>query len=110
MSLASNFEDLTIWQNARQLLKEIYSIFMINGLTQIDYGFRDKFQRAALSAERLANKTDVVIMNVPLRNHGIAGAMEFEIAISINGSYESTGHRAKLFGRLIDEHEVISSG
>ena len=54
--------------------------------------------------------SDVVIMTVPLRNHDKAGAMEFEIAISINGSYESTGHRAKLFGRLIDEHEVISSG
>jgi len=49
MSLASNFEDLTIWQDARQLLKEIYSIFMIKGLAQRDYGFRDQLQRAALS-------------------------------------------------------------
>jgi len=52
--------------------------------------------------------SDVVIMTIPLRNHGQTGPMEFEIAVSINGSYESTGHRAKLFGRLIDEHEVIS--
>lgn len=49
MSLASTFEDLTIWQDARQLLKEIYSIFMIKGLAQRDYGFRDQLQRAALS-------------------------------------------------------------
>ena len=49
MSLASKFEDLTIWQDARQLLKEIYSIFMIKGLAQRDYGFRDQLQRAALS-------------------------------------------------------------
>jgi four helix bundle protein len=49
MSLASHFEDLTIWQYARQLLKEIYSIFMIRGLAQRDYGFRDQLQRAALS-------------------------------------------------------------
>jgi len=49
MSLATNFEDLTIWQDARQLLKEIYSIFMIKGLAQRDYGFRDQLQRAALS-------------------------------------------------------------
>jgi len=54
--------------------------------------------------------SDVVITTVPLRNHDKAGAMEFEIAILLNGSYESTGHRAKLFGRLIDEHQVISSG
>ena len=49
MSLASKFEDLTIWQDARQLSKEIYSIFMIKGLAQRDYGFRDQLQRAALS-------------------------------------------------------------
>ena len=61
-------------------------------------------------ADAQPDLSDVVIMTVPLRNHDKAGAMEFEIAISINGSYESTGHRAKLFGRLIDEHEVISSG
>jgi len=62
-----------------------------------------------LSAERMADKADVVIMNVPIRNHGLAGPMEFEIAISVNGSLESAGHRATLFSRLIDEYEVISS-
>jgi len=49
MSLASTFEDLTIWQDARRLLKEIYSIFTIKGPAQRDYGFRDQLQRAALS-------------------------------------------------------------
>lgn len=62
-----------------------------------------------LSAERLADKSDVIIMNVPVRNHGIAGAMEFEIAISVNGSLESAGHRATLFSRLIDEHNIVVS-
>jgi len=55
----------------------------------------------------------VVIMNVPVpkaqvRNHGLSGAIEFEIAISVNGSLESAGHRATLFSRLIDEHAVVS--
>jgi len=49
VSLASTFEDLTIWQDARRLLKEIYSIFTIKGPAQRDYGFRDQLQRAALS-------------------------------------------------------------
>jgi hypothetical protein len=54
-------------------------------------------------------------MNVPVpkaqvRNHGLSGAMEFEIAILVNGSLESAGHRATLFSRLIDEHNVVSSG
>lgn len=62
-----------------------------------------------LSTERMADKADVVIMNVAIRNHRTAGPMEFEIAISVNGSLESAGHRATLFSRLIDEYEVISS-
>lgn len=54
--------------------------------------------------------SEVIIMNIPVRKHGMTGAMEFEIAITVNGSLESAGHRATLFSRLIDEHEVISSG
>ncbi len=53
--------------------------------------------------------SDVVIMNIPVRNHRTAGAMEFEIAVLVNGSLESAGHRATLFSRLIDEHSIISS-
>lgn len=52
--------------------------------------------------------TQVVVMNVPIKG-GDEVSHEFEIAISLNGSYESAGHRATLFSRLIDEHQVISS-
>jgi UDP-GlcNAc:undecaprenyl-phosphate GlcNAc-1-phosphate transferase len=52
--------------------------------------------------------SDVVTMTIPLHNHDKAGPIEFEIAVTVNGSYESAGHRATLFGRLIDEHKVIS--
>ncbi len=51
----------------------------------------------------------VIVTTIPLADNGSGPSQEFEIAVSINGSYESAGHRAKLFGRLIDEHEVISS-
>jgi hypothetical protein len=58
-----------------------------------------------LSAERLADKSRLVIMTVPLNSKGSETSYEFEIAICVNGSYESAGHRATLFGRLIDESE-----
>lgn len=60
-----------------------------------------------LSAERMTDKPDVIVMNVPVRNHGLAGPMEFEIAVLVNGSLESAGHRATLFSRLLDEHSII---
>ena len=60
------------------------------------------------TADAQPDMSDVVIMNVPVSNHLTAAPMEFEIAISVDGSYESAGHRATLFGRLIDEHDVVS--
>jgi len=55
-------------------------------------------------------QSNILTMTIPLRNYDGAGPIEFEIAVSINGSYESAGHRATLFGRLIDDHEVTNSG
>jgi UDP-GlcNAc:undecaprenyl-phosphate GlcNAc-1-phosphate transferase len=49
----------------------------------------------------------LVIMTVPFNSKGSETLHEFEIAIRVNGSYESAGHRATLFGRLIDEYEVV---
>jgi UDP-GlcNAc:undecaprenyl-phosphate/decaprenyl-phosphate GlcNAc-1-phosphate transferase len=49
----------------------------------------------------------VVIVTVPLDGNGSKTSYEFEIAVPVNGSYESAGHRATLFARLIDEHRMI---
>lgn len=45
MEFAENFEDLRIWQEARRLVKEIYSSFNLCK----DYSFRDQIQRGAIS-------------------------------------------------------------
>ncbi len=50
----------------------------------------------------------LVIMTVPFNGNGSQMTHEFEIAICVNGSYESAGHRATLFSRLIDEHKAVS--
>jgi UDP-N-acetylmuramyl pentapeptide phosphotransferase/UDP-N-acetylglucosamine-1-phosphate transferase len=49
----------------------------------------------------------VVLMTVPLDGNGSKTSYEFEIAVPVNGSYESAGHRATLFARLIDEHRMV---
>ena len=53
--------------------------------------------------------SSLVIMTVPFNGNGSQMTHEFEIAICVNGSYESAGHRATLFGRLIDEHQSVIS-
>jgi len=49
---------------------------------------------------------DIIIMNVPVRSCESNVSVEFELAISRNGSLEAAGRRAMLFGRLIDECAV----
>ena len=46
----------------------------------------------------------LVIMTIPLPQNSDETPLEFEMAISVDGSLESAGHRATLFSRLIDEH------
>jgi len=48
--------------------------------------------------------SELVIMTIPFNGNGSEAQHEFEIAICVNGSYESAGRRATLFSRLIDEH------
>lgn len=45
MSFAERFEDLEIWQEARSLHRQIYSVLQLCK----DYSFRDQMRRAALS-------------------------------------------------------------
>ncbi|HTN71083.1 MAG TPA: four helix bundle protein [Methylomirabilota bacterium] len=45
---AKRFEELWVWQQARELVKEIYKDFR-SGLGSKDFGFRDQLQRAGVS-------------------------------------------------------------
>lgn len=49
MEKAKRFEDLWIWQEARNITKEIYADFGPGLLGAKDFGFRDQIQRAGLS-------------------------------------------------------------
>ncbi len=61
-------------------------------------------------AKAQPDMSKVVLMTIPFSGNGSETSSEFEIAISVNGSYESASRRATLFSRLLDEHEVVSSG
>ena len=62
MQKAKRFEDLWIWQQARELVKEVYEDFRV-GAGSKDFGFRDQIQKAAVSimnniAEGFERSTD----------------------------------------------------
>ncbi|MCJ7674312.1 MAG: undecaprenyl/decaprenyl-phosphate alpha-N-acetylglucosaminyl 1-phosphate transferase [Sedimentisphaerales bacterium] len=80
------------------------------GLAWVSLKTKDKDGMVRIEVWRTADAppdmSDVVVMNVPLRNHHTGGQMEFEIAVLVNGSLESAGHQATLFSRLLDEHDI----
>ena len=60
---ARRFEELWVWQQTRELVKEIYEDFR-SGPGSKDFGFRDQLQRAGISvmnniAEGFERSTDV---------------------------------------------------
>lgn len=64
----------------------------------------------ALTWQRDGNKADrpkTLKMKIPIRGPGTNSPLNIEADVNISGSLESAGHRAALFGRLIDEHCII---
>jgi UDP-GlcNAc:undecaprenyl-phosphate GlcNAc-1-phosphate transferase len=53
-----------------------------------------------------ASLSRLITMTIPFQNGDPDCAYELEIAIHVNGSFESAGHRGTLFGRLLDESEL----
>lgn len=46
---ARTFEDLRIWQEARNLVKTVYALTGPDSKARKDWGFRDQIQRASIS-------------------------------------------------------------
>jgi len=73
---------------------------------ELDGTIRTEVWRAADSNYDLSR---IVVMTIPINGNGVERLHEFEIAISVDSSYESVGYRATLFNRLIDEHTIVYS-
>ena len=77
MATARQFEDLNVWQDARQLVGAIYSASKARAFSQ-DFGLRDQIRRAAVSTmsniaegfERGTRKEFVQFLNIAKASNG----------------------------------------
>jgi len=53
------------------------------------------------------DKPETINMKIPIRGAKADLRLNIEVNVNVNGSLESAGHRAALFGRLIDECKII---
>lgn len=107
MTTVKYFEDFKIWQDARLLVKEIYSF-----TSQIkDYGFNDQIQRAAVSvmnniAEGTESGSDVMFKRFLLIAKGSCGEVRNMLYVAADLDYIETSKADELIGRC----KTLSAG
>jgi four helix bundle protein len=79
MTTAKRFEDLEVWQKAKELTNLIYRV-SLSGAFSRDFGLRDQMRRAAVSimsniAEGFESQTQVLFIQYLGRAKGSAGEL-----------------------------------
>jgi len=93
MATARQFEDLNVWQDARQLVGTIYSASRQRAFNQ-DFGLREQIRRAAMSTmsniaegfERGTRKEFIQFLNIA---EGSNGEVRSQLHIALDQKYVS---------------------
>ena len=104
MAQYNDFEDLPIWQDARQVVTEIYELTRIGDFAR-DFGLRDQIQRASVSvvsniAEGFdygSNKQFVHYLNIAKAS---ASEVRAQLILAMDVGYISEEEHAKLKAKL----------
>ncbi len=91
MATAKQFEDLSVWQDARVLVKDIYTASKQRGFYR-DFGLRDQIRRAATSTmsniaegfERGYRKEFIQFLNIA---KGSTGEVRSQLYIALDQEY-----------------------
>jgi four helix bundle protein len=91
MTTAKRFEDLEVWQKAKELTNLIYRV-SLSGAFSRDFGLRDQMRRAAVSimsniAEGFESQTQLIFIQYLGRAKGSAGELRAQIYIAVEQNY-----------------------
>jgi len=91
MTTAKRFEDLEVWQKAKELTNSIYS-FSSSGPFSKDFGLRDQMRRAAVSimsniAEEFESQTQAIFIKYLAYAKGSAGELRAQLYIARDQGY-----------------------
>ncbi|MFT3892236.1 MAG: four helix bundle protein [Anaerolineales bacterium] len=93
MSTAKRFEDLEVWQKAKELTNLIYRV-SLSGAFSRDFGLRDQMRRAAVSimsniAEGFESQTQLIFVQYLNRAKGSSGELRAQLYIAFEQNYIS---------------------
>ena len=91
MTTAKRFEDLEVWQRAKELTSLIYR-FSSSGMFARDFGLRDQMRRASISimsniAEGFESQTQGLFIQFLGRAKGSAGEVRAQLYIALEQDY-----------------------
>lgn len=91
MTTAKRFEDLEVWQRAKELRNSIYRLSSSGDFAR-DFGLRDQMRRAAVSvmsniAEGFESQTQVLFLQFLGRAKGSAGELRAQLYIALEQKY-----------------------
>ena len=101
MTTAKRFEELDVWQRAKELTNLIYE-FSSSGTFSKDYGLRDQIRRAAVSvmsniAEGFESQTQAIFIQHLARAKGSAAEVRAQLYISRDQDYIGEDEFSKSF-------------
>lgn len=91
MTTAKRFEDLEVWQRAKELTNLIYSVSS-SGTFARDFGLRDQMRRASVSimsniAEGFESQTQLMFVQFLGRAKGSSGELRAQLYIALEQEY-----------------------
>lgn len=91
MTAAKRFEELQVWQKAKELTNLIYQL-SLSGSFARDFGLRDQMRRAAVSvmsniAEGFESQTQALFIQFLGRAKGSAGELRAQLYIALDQKY-----------------------
>lgn len=91
MSTAKRFEELDVWQRAKELTNLIYRLSS-SGIFSRDFGLRDQMRRASVSvmsniAEGFESQTQALFIQYLGRAKGSAGELRAQLYIALEQGY-----------------------
>ena len=101
MATAKRFEDLEVWQRAKDLTNLIYK-YSTDGTFARDFGLRDQMRRAAVSimsniAEGFESQTQALFIKYLSHAKGSAGELRAQLYIAKDQKYISEENFSEMF-------------
>ena len=113
MATIQNFEDLKVWQKARLLCTEVFSLTSVGNFSK-DFGLKDQINRSSGSimdniAEGLGRKGDIEFINFLTYSNGSALECKSQLYRAFDRNYVTLEKKEKLSIMIDEITKMISS-